>query len=257
MLITPVRMVALGRGATDYVAVALAAMLKCPVRFRKGSGKISAIDPEIFSDARKIDHMTIGQAKNFVEYSNPERQFLMLNSLELAAFYHVPLYFLPGPEHNFQGTGTAIGVAHEVSENDQFNVESFKALVVQDVYVFELTIPHAERHSLYEQLRNAGVEFGDFYGSGSQVVITVNEKNLGSAIGVCQSCAPHNVYQRSSLTYLDSSIVPESEAISGAENALRGIDTHLELSFGSALRFIVDLKDQHKAVCALAIAFDL
>jgi aspartokinase len=247
--------VLLGRGATDYVAVALGAVLGCPVRFRKGSGKVYAVDPDILPNALPLDHLSYGQARQFVEYSRPEQQFLMLKCLDLAAHYHVPLHFLPECEDDVNGHGTSIGVAHDVPENRQFTIKPFRALAVQKVYLSHNPMAYSdegissdETFCIYEDLQDSGIAYSDFFevqgDSGGDVYIMTEGFNERTS-------------RCSSIVFIDSSITPYSDHILRSRRALKGVQIILAASLGGAIRFIIKIEDQEKAVQALAEEFGL
>jgi len=251
--------VLLGRGGTDYIAVALGAVLGCPVRFRKGSGKIYAVDPSVLPNALPLDHLTYGQARSFVEYSRPGRQFLAMKSLDLAAHYHVSLHFLPECVDDCNGAGTSIGVAHEMPEDRQFITKPFRALAVQDVFLFDITVPNQSLF-IYRDLRSSGIPYGDFLEiqEGNRVFIIVQQRDIKIARNIIEKRDPRSYVSRCvSLTFIDSSITPEGDHISRGRWALRNINVILSSSLGTVIRFIVQVNDQKETVKALAEEFGL
>jgi aspartate kinase len=259
--------VLLGRGATDYVAVALGAVLGCPVRFRKGSGKVYAVDPDILPNALPLDHLSYGQARQFVEYSHQGQQFLDLKCLDLAAYYHVPLYFLPEHEHDHNGSGTRIGVAHDMPHDRQFVTEPFRALAVQDILLYEINVNLPKTPvSLYETLQDAGISCSDFYEANghtmydkNRVCFTVQERDFEAAESILKGSLHYQnaSFKCASLTLIDSSITPEGNHIFTGRRALEDINILLASSSGTAIRFIVRCYDQEKAIKALAEEFGL
>ena len=260
--------VLLGRGGTDYVAVALGAVLGCPVRFRKGSGKIYAVDPSVLPNALPLDQLTYGQARSFVEYSRPERQFLAMKSLDLAAHYHVPLYFLPEFESDIS-KGTSIGVAHEMPDGRQFVTKPFRALAVQDVYLVDLKIypPKTPTH-LYKALQKLGISCSDTcevrgrtFVDRDSLYFTIRGEDIDSVRKLLErhhDYCEYGLLKFYSLTLIDSSITPNGDHILRSRKALQDIvGVRLSTSFGNTIRFIVKSKDRQIAVKALAKEFGL
>jgi aspartokinase len=263
--------VLLGRGATDYIAVAIGAVLKCPVRFRKGSGKIFAVDPNILTNAKSLHHLTYGQARSFVEYSREGQQFLAMKCLDLATHYHVPIHFLPGCEHDFEGSGTSIGVSHCMPEDRQFIMKPFRALAVQDVFLFIADYYNSDLEdipksiSLCEAFQQSGIPYGDLVetvgiGSGEESsFITVQRGDINNPriAFFFNSGWARKFTRATSLTIVDSSITPDSAHILRAKKSLRYMRVILSSSLGNTIRFIVELPDKERAISALAEEFGL
>lgn len=137
----------LGRGGSDTSAVALAITLKCPVQINTDVNGIYSVDPRVFRDARKLDHLTYEET---LEMAALGASVIEPRSVELAARYEVPMEI----RHSFIDTQGTI-ITKEVPMLEETRLSNVS--VVDDVVMVGIEKLEITAAALFTKLALAGI----------------------------------------------------------------------------------------------------
>ena len=255
----------LGRGGSDTTAVALAASLgaaRCDI-YTDVDGVYSA-DPRKVKAARRIE---VIDYEEMVELATSGAQVMHPRAVEIGARYGVPIRVLSSFRDDNDG-GTLITKKERQMESLKLTGLACEASHAQ-VIVRGLPAGMGVTADLLSQLAEAGasldmVAHADTVDGRRQLNLTVKEEGLERALPICEQMArTHggNVSVERGLTrvaLVGSGMQNTPGVYARAFRALEaaGIEIHAIGSSAITIIFLVDTKDEDKAVRVLHEAFD-
>lgn len=248
-------LVALGRGASDLIAVEIARHMGGTARLVKSAGSIYAAPPDMVENPRSITRMTPEQALRMLEYMRPKDQFIMADAVRLAQRHNVVIEFgsmampdlisrvdpafLPGEERLFRALPVRDGVARITAKLHGSDAAQVFSSLAKEGIAFSDAGAALQSHGLFLTV----------------FVETRDATRARSCIAGFSSATEHA--EGALLTLIDNSIRPKGQHFLKAYRALEGIPVLESRSSGVILHFLVEEHFAAKAASAMAKAFDL
>ena len=255
----------LGRGGSDTTAVALAASLgaaRCDI-YTDVDGVYSA-DPRKVNNARRIE---VIDYEEMVELATSGAQVMHPRAVEIGARYGVPIRVL-STFRDDDDSGTLITKKERHMESLKLTGLACEGSHVQ-VIVRGLPVGMSATAHLLSRLADAGVSLdmvahADTVDGRRQLNLTVREEGLASAIPICEETARNHggtvTVQRglTRVAIVGSGMQNTPGVYARAFRALEeaGVEAHAIGSSAITIIFLVDTKDEEKAVRVLHEAFD-
>ena len=246
---------ALGRGASDLVAVEIARATSATLKLIKSAQSIYSVSPEFVDNPKPIKRMTPDQALRVLEYIRSDEQFIMAKAVKHAQKYNVPLEFrsMANPE-SFSRIDAVSDSAKETL---------FRALPVKEnVARVHMIIQPEKARRLYGELHRKKIPFND---GGSETIgrkirthIFAESAEALKIKQVAEFLAEDvNITEGSLVTLIDTSLDPEGNHFMRVHRALRNIHILHTMSSGIIMHIFISPRDTKKAVNALAQEFEL
>ncbi|MDP4010543.1 MAG: hypothetical protein Q8P37_01665 [Candidatus Spechtbacteria bacterium] len=248
-------LIALGRGASDLIAVEVARATRSKLKLVKSAQSIYSVSPDFVDNPKPITHMTPDQALRVLEYIRSDEQFIMANAVKHAQRKNVALEFcsMSNPE--------------EFSRIDSIfrpeEPELFRALPVKEnVALIRMELDTKYVSWLYESLHEHKIPFNDGgseeSNGKSRIYIFAEAESAKPIIQKAGYLSRNVEFKTGSLiTLIDTSLDPEGNHFMRVYNALNGISVLHSLSSGVIMHIFVSLEDTKKTVKALAKEFEL
>jgi len=246
---------ALGRGASDLIAVEIARATFATLKLIKSAQSIYAVSPEFVNNPKPIRRMTPDQALRVLEYIRSDEQFIMAKAVKHAQRHNVPLEFrsIVNP-----GLFSRIDAISDSKKETLFRALPVKENVVRVCMIIQ---PKKVRH-LYEELHRKKIPFND---GGSEVINgkirahifaeraeTIKIKQLAESLA-----EDINMTEGSLITLIDTSLDPEGNHFMRIHKALHNVRILHTMSSGIIMHIFVSPRDTKKSVNALAQEFEL
>src|SRR3989344_1144034 len=239
-------LIALGRGASDLIAVEVARATRSKLKLVKSAQSIYSVSPDFVDNPKPITHMTPDQALRVLEYIRSDEQFIMANAVKHAQKRNVALEFcsMENPEQSSR-IDPAFG-ANEPIE--------FRALPVKERVVRVSGTISADTDSvwhLYAWLRREKIPFND---GGTETLNGESKVYIFAEINVADKIATMMAYSGrrvskidkqvgSLITLIDTSLDPEGNHFMRTHKALRGISVLHSMSSGIIMHIFVKSMD--------------
>ncbi|MEX2145088.1 MAG: hypothetical protein WD712_01805 [Candidatus Spechtbacterales bacterium] len=248
-------LVALGRGASDLIAVEIARATESKLKLVKSAQSVYSVSPGLVRNPKPISHMTPEQALRVLEYIRSDEQFIMAEAVRHAQRKNVPLEFcsMENPEES-----SRIDSLFRPNES-----ELFRALPVKENVVLIRAVVNTNTISgIYEKLHAKKIPFND---GGTEAINGESRLHIFAETRLADRITSvvrplvntMSVTEGSLITLIDTSLDPEGNHFMRAYKALRGIPILHSVSSGIIMHIFVQPQDTKRAVQALAEEFEL
>jgi len=249
-------LVALGRGASDLIAVEAARQIGGRARLVKDAGSIYAVDRRVVPNARMISRMSSDMARRMLEYMRPNDQFIMDEAVRYANQHNVVIEFgsLAAPD-----VFSRVDPSFRPGEEDLFCALPMRdnvACITAQLYEPDV-VPVLEALA-WEDDPSKMIPFIDKVSQGVQQTLFFEAGDTEAAMARIAPFSAETTCEKGTLlTLIDTSIRPNGQHVLKAHRALRGIQVLNDRSSNGIIHFLVPDESASEAANALAEAFDL